>query len=174
MLRDEKHIYTFSQIQKAPAHSLLCSPSPSPVIRRNSRGAGRHAFTRRFTRLRLLQRRALRPLAHGELEHLSAPSAVASGRLGEDAGFGAGVPLGPLGHLAVLGEDAGLDGQRQVPWCAQAGKGKEERCRKEWRCEYEIDLGRRRGALMLHNARFLCFLCLEPRMRAECPVMETL
>lgn len=55
--------------------------------KRNSRGAGRHAFTQGFTRLRLLQQRALRPLAHRELEHLSGPGAVASGRLGVRAGF---------------------------------------------------------------------------------------
>lgn len=34
------------------------------------------------------------------------------------------------------------------------GKDKEEGCREEWRCGYGIDLGRIRGALALHKARF--------------------
>ena len=110
---------TSTQIQ-GRLRSLPAVLLASPDIRRNSLGAGRHAFALRFARLRLLQRRALRPLAHGELHHLSAASAVADGELGVQAGLGAGAPLGPVGHLAVFGEDAGLDGLRQLPRCAQA------------------------------------------------------
>ena len=97
---------------------LRCAQSLA--ITRNSRGAGWHAFARRFAGFRLFQRRALSSLTHRELEHLSFSSAIASGKVGVHTDLGAGAPLGPVGKLAVFGKDAGLDGQRQIPQCAQA------------------------------------------------------
>lgn len=93
----------------------------SPFTRTNSRSAGRHAVPLRFAGLRFLQQWAIGPLAHSELEHLPAPSANTSGRLRVHTGFRAGAPVSPVGRLAVLWEDTGLDGLRQVPQRAQAG-----------------------------------------------------
>lgn len=110
----------FKKLLLAPCCALPVAPSP--VIGKNSRSTGRHAIALGFTWLWLLQWRALRPLTHRELEHLSDPSAISSRRLGVHTGFGARAPIAPLSHLAVLREEAGLDGQRQVPRYAQAGK----------------------------------------------------
>lgn len=103
------------------------SKSPCQHNQTDSRGTGRDAIPLGFTRFQLLQRRAVCPLTYGKLEHLSAPSAIPSGRLGVHAGFGAETPLGPVTHLAVLRKDAGLHSQRQVPGCAEAGGTKRGR-----------------------------------------------
>lgn len=65
-------------------------------------------------RLALLQLWTLSPSTQGELAHPPGAGALPpAGVVGVIAFLGTGRPLGPLSHIAVSGNDAGLEGDGQ-------------------------------------------------------------
>lgn len=90
--------------------------------------AGLHAISLGAAGLGLLQLWTGCPTTYWELADPSAAGALSFGPIGVVAVLGAGGPFGPLAHHAVLGHDAGLEGERCGLLGAHAG-GKDVKSR---------------------------------------------
>lgn len=100
----------------------MVTPSGLPVATRvYVQDAGVHAISLGAAGLCLLQLWTGCPTTHWELADPSAASALSFGPVGVVAVLGADCPLGPLAHHAVLGQDAGLEGDRGGLLRAHAG-----------------------------------------------------
>lgn len=84
--------------------------------------AGGYPFSLRGAGFLLLQFGALRPSSHGEQVYPACACVFAHGPVELVAVLGAGRPVGPVAHLTVLGQYAGLVGHWQGLPRTQAGE----------------------------------------------------